>query len=186
MDGSADNLNREAASESDAARSDRPNQIRREAVLYYERLVCFLRKRGHPTADAQDLVQDAYVRFLASDVSKVRAVQSFLYKTVLNLVRDRARSNAVRSSVPYEADLPDDQPSAEQSLISKEALGILEKALQELSPKCRAVIVLYRFEKLSHREIADSLGMSVSMVEKYVRQAMDHCHMRLNEDRDTE
>jgi RNA polymerase sigma-70 factor (ECF subfamily) len=41
--------------------------------------------------------------------------------------------------------------------------------------------VLFHFDELSQREIADRLGISVSMVEKYVKQAVTHCEARLDE-----
>jgi len=57
----------------------------------------------------------------------------------------------------------------------------VEAALHELTPKCRAVFVLFHFDGVSQRDIADRLGISVSMVEKYVRQAVNHCEQRLTE-----
>jgi len=51
-------------------------------------------------------------------------------------------------------------------------MRILENALEELSPKCRAVLELFHFEGHPQKEIADQQGISVSMEEKNVRQAV--------------
>jgi RNA polymerase sigma-70 factor (ECF subfamily) len=40
---------------------------------------------------------------------------------------------------------------------------------------------LFHFDGLSQRDIADRLRISVSMVEKYVKQALSHCEKRLKE-----
>ena len=72
-------------------------------------------------------------------------------------------------------------PHAERILDGEQRLRALEEALRELSPKCRAVFVLFHFDEMSQREIADRLRISVSMVEKYVKQAVTHCEARLKE-----
>ena len=72
-------------------------------------------------------------------------------------------------------------PHAERVLDGEQQLRVLEAALRELSPKCRAVFVLFHFDGLSQRDIADRLRISVSMVEKYVKQALSHCEKRLKE-----
>ena len=57
----------------------------------------------------------------------------------------------------------------------------VEAALRELSPKCRAVFVLFYFDGLSQREIADRLRIPVSRVERYLERAVSHCERRLAE-----
>jgi RNA polymerase sigma factor (sigma-70 family) len=54
-------------------------------------------------------------------------------------------------------------------------------ALEELAPKCREVFVLHRFESLSYPQIAAELDLSVSMIEKYVSQALAHMRQRLSD-----
>lgn len=61
----------------------------------------------------------------------------------------------------------------------EQRMRAVEAALNELSPKCRAVFVLFHFDGQSQREIADRLGISVCVVEQYVEQAVTHCERRL-------
>jgi RNA polymerase sigma-70 factor (ECF subfamily) len=155
------------------------------AVRYYDRLVRFLKRRSSSTEDAADLAQDAFARLSAVDLAQVREPGSFLFTTALNLLRDRARSAQARHAaltIPAEdAQLICPAPHAESVLDGEQRLRSLEAALRELSPKCRAVFVLFHFDDLSQREIADRLRISVSMVEKYVKHAMSHCRQRLDE-----
>lgn len=155
------------------------------AARYYQQLINFFRRHGESVEEAADLAQDTFARLSAADLSQVRSPGPFLYTTARNLVKDRARSAthrvAAMSVAMVEDDLVSPNPDSERIYAAKEQLAILEKALAELNPKCRAVLVLYRFDELSHAEIADRLGISVSMVEKYVRRALRHCQLRLEE-----
>jgi RNA polymerase sigma factor (sigma-70 family) len=160
-------------------------ELNRIAVRYYDSLVRFLKRRSSSSEDAADLAQDTFARLSAVDIGQIRKPGSFLFTTALNLLRDRARSAEVRHaafSMPAdEAQLVCPAPHSERILDGEQRLRVLEEALQELSPKCRAVFVLFHFDELSQREIADRLRISVSMVEKYVRQAVVHCEDRLKE-----
>lgn len=161
--------------------------LRLEAIAaqYYDRLVRFFRLRTGSQNDAKDLTQDAFAKLSATDLDQVHAPGPFLYATATNLLRDRARSRLAReAALTGQADfdrLIDPGPLAERALAGKEQLAVLETALLELPPKCRAVLVLYRYDEMSHRAIADRLGISVSMVEKYLKRALDHCRRRLSE-----
>src|SRR5690242_5078237 len=137
------------------------------AARYYASLVRFFRRRSRSREDAADLAQDTFARLSAIDLRELRQPASFLFTTALNLLRDRARSAQVRHaalSVPVEeAQLVCPAPHAERVLEGEQRMRALEAALRELSPKCRAVFVLFHFDEMSQREIADRLRISVSM-----------------------
>jgi RNA polymerase sigma factor (sigma-70 family) len=155
------------------------------AVRYYDRLVRFLKRRSHSMEDAADLAQDTFARLSSTDFQQIKQPESFLFTTALNLLRDQARSAQARHAAltvsVEETQLVCPAPQAERVLDGERRLRVLEAALRELNPKCRAVFVLFHFDGLSQREIADRLRVSISMVEKYVKQAVDHCEKRLAE-----
>ena len=155
------------------------------ATQYYGRLLRFLKRRGRSMEDAADLAQDTFARLSSTDLRQVQKPESFLFTTALNLLRDQARSAQARHaalSVPVEDNqLICPAPQVDRVLDGEQRMRVLETALHELSPKCRAVFVLFHFDGLSQRDIADQLRISVSMVEKYVRQAVNHCQKRLDE-----
>lgn len=163
----------------------RVSELDQLAARYYDRLMRFLRRRSRSAEDAADLAQDTFARLSAADISQIREPASFLFTTALNLLRDRARSAEARHAtlaVPAdEVQLVCPAPQAECVLDGEQRMRSLEAALRELSPKCRAVFVLFHFDELPQREIARRLRISVSMVEKYVRQAMSHCQRRLDQ-----
>jgi RNA polymerase sigma factor (sigma-70 family) len=148
----------------------------------YRRLWSFVRRRLRSNEETADIVQDAYVHFAAaSQRTNIRNPSAFLRVTALNIVRDRARAAVVRRNVHGEMEEEPSslEPSAEEIFSGREQLAVLLEALGELSMKQRAALVLYRFDGLSHAEIATRLCISVSMSEKYVKRALDHCRKRL-------
>lgn len=149
----------------------------------YHRLLGTVRRR-FGAQDAEDVVQDAYLRLVAAnDGSAIRNSNAFLRTVTQNLLRDRGRAAAVRAQVAadYVEEVECPQPDAVRVISGREQLAVLERALAELPPKRRAALVLRRFDGMSHAAIAETLGLSVSMVEKHIRIAFEHCRMRLNE-----
>jgi RNA polymerase sigma-70 factor (ECF subfamily) len=51
--------------------------------------------------------------------------------------------------------------------------------LAQLSPKCRAAVVLQYRYGLSYEDIAERLDVSPHMVKKYLAQALAHCRRRM-------
>lgn len=166
-------------------KSTRKSALIQGAMQHYARLTRMIRSKGLHTDDATDIVQDAYLRLtIALERTDVRDPGAFLRTTAINLVRDRGRAASVRRHVmvsnAVEAEhIACPAPSSEQTVIGRQQLTMLERALAELPPNRRAALVLYRFDNLSHAEIAERLGVSVSMVEKHIRIALDHCRTRL-------
>ena len=73
-------------------------------------------------------------------------------------------------------------PSQETHAIGRQRLRLLETALDELPTKPRLALLLNRVEGRTFAEIASRLGVSESMVAKYIAQALRHCRDRLARD----
>jgi len=65
-----------------------------------------------------------------------------------------------------------------ETLVLRERLGL---AMSELSPKCRAVLILHRREGMTYEEIGARLNISTSMVKKYLAKGLRHCRERLQD-----
>lgn len=121
--------------------------------------------------EAQDLAHDAYARvYPAMRDGQVETPQAFLYTTARRLAINqlRHRERAQTQSCPDETldanAAP--QPGVPQTVIARQELARLERALAQLPPGCRAVLLLRKIEMLPHDEIARRLGVSRSNVEK--------------------
>jgi RNA polymerase sigma factor (sigma-70 family) len=178
-------VNLTPASSGCSGEARRLSELDKIAARYYGRVIRFLRRRSRSAEDAADLAQDTFARLSAADIQQIREPESFLITAALNLLRDRARSASAQQAamtVPVDdTQLVCPAPRPEQVLDAQQRMRSLETALSELSPKCRAVFVMFHFDGVAQRDIAERLHISVSMVEKYVRQALGHCQKRLDE-----
>jgi RNA polymerase sigma factor (sigma-70 family) len=149
---------------------------------YYAELRAFAYRRIGNAAMADDLVQEACLRFANAGEAKRENPRAFLYRIVGNLVIDQQRMERTRRSVAIDktAGIADPAPDAERGLLAKQRLAILSEAIAELPPRCRECFVMCRFDDLDPDEIARRMGISRNMVEKHLRVALAHCAKRLH------
>ncbi len=133
-----------------------------------------LLRRGRSEQDAEDLVQEAWIRL--AQYSREQAVvrpEAFLMRAALNLSIDAHRSRASRGEEVCLDDvvLVDARPSAETILLARERIARLSECLGRLNDKTRAIFLAHRVDGMSYQEIARLHGLSVSSVEKHIAKA---------------
>ena len=138
----------------------------------------------HDRASAEDVVQEAYLRFsaAASNDQIVNPV-SYLYRIVRNLALDWQRRRSVeapRAVTPVMENLPSDAPSAERVLFYRDELRVISEALAELPERTRIAFRMYRLEGRTLQAIADHLGVSVVRTHQLVKEAIVHAARRLD------
>jgi RNA polymerase sigma factor (sigma-70 family) len=131
---------------------------------------------------AEELTQEAFLRLLSSDRTQLDSPRGFLFRTARNLALDHVR-RARRVPIGRLDDqalefFADAAPSAEESLAARQELALMRAVLLELPPKCRQAFLLVRLEELSHREAATEMGISQTMVRKYLARAILHIGAR--------
>ena len=155
-----------------------------------EQLVRFLILQTGSGAEAEDIAQTAYVKlFSKADQLSDANLRSLLFITARNLALDLRRQSRRRDRVVQ--DLAGDagpagqiaslDPGAERSMIAREHVQIIGDLIAELPPKCRRAFVAYKFEERDYCDIAQEMGVSESMVRKYVIRAISHCASRFEE-----
>ena len=131
-------------------------------------------------ADAEDALQDAWVRWSSADRSEVADPKAFLVRIVSNLALDRLRSAQVRRETylgpwlpePILTDAAEDVETAES--VSMALLVVLES----LSPLERAVFVLKEAFGFSYAEIATAVDRSEDTVRQAAHRARGHVQAR--------
>ena len=78
--------------------------------------------------------------------------------------------------------MSDDRDDPMVAALRLQRLEQLKRVVAELSPRRREALMLHRFEGLSQAQIAERMGISVSMVEKHIAQALLHCKQHLQRD----
>jgi len=125
--------------------------------------------------DAQDAVQEAYVRALRHfDGLRGDDCRSWLLSIVRNSCFDRIQRRTGDLSFDDRPDsISDESPNPEVSLLNKERTQQLENALQALPPQMREVLVLREFEDMSYKDIASVIGLPVGTVMSRLSRARE-------------
>ncbi|MFJ7771074.1 sigma-70 family RNA polymerase sigma factor [Streptomyces sp. NPDC097107] len=129
-------------------------------------------------ADAEDAVQDTFLRWQAADHERVEVPEAWLTKVVTNLCIDRLRSAQARHERAAGAWLPepllDGDPMLDpaDTFEQRESVALAVLTLMErLSPVERAVYVLREAFSYSHAEIAGILDITESASQQHVHRA---------------
>jgi RNA polymerase sigma-70 factor (ECF subfamily) len=135
------------------------------------------RRNARGAADADDVAQDACVRALDLPApSTVRDPIRYLFRIARNLVIDRRRKRAREALLSESLAVIEygssDPADPERILAGKQDLSRVLKAIDSLPPRCREAFTLHRFGGLSYAAIARQMGVSTSMVEKHIAEAM--------------
>ncbi len=136
-------------------------------------------------ADAEDILQEAYIRWLGSDVSGLRSAEAWLVTIVTRLSIDRLRlakqerEGYIGQWIP-EPWVGEEAPSPEQAIelagdISIAFLMVLER----LAPDERAAFLLHDVFECGYPEIAQMLGKS----QEACRQIVHRARVRVRQDR---
>ncbi len=147
-----------------------------------ESLLRFVAARLHSEAEAQEIVQEAYVRLLKLDEpDAVSYLRAFLFRTAANLVQDRLKQRQRRGELRQLLvfDAPEPTADVELNVDAEEAVSIIRAAIEELPPKCRKAFLLHRVHQHSVQAVAEQMQLSVRMVRLYVARGLAHCRERL-------
>lgn len=152
----------------------------RPALLRY-----FARRIGS-SSDVEDLVQEVFVRLIGRVPAGAEAdssrVQGYVFETANSVYVDWYRRRKARRAELHETFQPrlheKSVASTERVAGSREELQHLAAVLNELPERARVIFVLCRIEGRSHREVANTFGITISGVEKHMRRAIAYIATR--------
>lgn len=161
--------------------------------LHRAELLRFLAARCGDAHEAEDLSQDLWIKLSSLVTGPIANPRAYLFQIANNAVLDRRRARQramARDHLWLEAEgthagLPEDRPdpaeSAEERIAASQDAAILQKAIASLPDGARRALLLYRFEGQSQGDIARTLGISRSGVEKHLALAMKHLKNSLSD-----
>lgn len=151
-----------------------------------EALIRFLRGRVGSHNEAIEVAQEAYVRLLSLDQpGAVSYLRAFLFKTAANIAIDRRRRNQNFEKVAGRqlfSELTENR-TPERQLSGEQTLRHLGALIEGMPPKCRESFVMNQIQGLDAATIARRLGITDSMVRKYVVRALLHCRAHMDLER---
>lgn len=136
--------------------------------------------------DVDDVVQEAFLRAYKSEgEADIRQPKSYLFR-----VAKHVAINQVRQKINRPTDYIEDSDlssvveidwTLEDEMLAQERLGIHCMAVAALPPRRRKVYLMRKVYGMSHKSIADSLGITVSTVEAHLAKAFKQCHLHVSE-----
>ncbi|GAA4216920.1 RNA polymerase sigma factor [Sphingomonas endophytica] len=153
--------------------------------LHYDWLRRWLRPRTRLSDHVDEVAAETMVRIVRvvgqQAIREPRAIMTVIARRLLLDLNDK---DALRRH--YEAAIahlpPALEPSAEERMIILEALQRIEHVLKPLSVKTRSALLLSHVDGLRHAEIAQRLGLSVSMIRRHIATAMRACYQEFEHD----
>jgi len=143
---------------------------------HVRRLLEVLRALGRSREDAEDLIQEAFLRLhIYCQTHEVREQEAFLVRTVQNLSVDshrRAHRDLYIDEPVETLSLVDVRLAPDEDAALQQRLDKVRAVLDALKPRTREVFLMHRVEGYSSAQIADRFGISVSAVEKHIARAV--------------
>jgi RNA polymerase sigma-70 factor (ECF subfamily) len=171
----------------EAARSDEPGAFDAFVRRYGRRLFAFgMRMCGH-REDAEDVFQETLMKAYLGlkDLREPRAVRTWLFRVASNqcLMKRRGEKNEPARHLSLDRlkppgwedgepqDVPDWSGLPEEGAQRAELRGALERAISDLAPDHKLVVILRDVEGLSTEEAAEALGVRVPTVKMRLHRA---------------
>ena len=132
--------------------------------------------------EAEDLVQETYLRLMQVDSIETERMRALIFKVATNLAYDRFRQRRARGPHGGDsqlADLPAHEPPPDRIVAFEQGVAIVKRTLLELKPRCRQVFLLRTTTELGYDEIAARLGICKRTAEREMEHALDVCQRRL-------
>jgi RNA polymerase sigma-70 factor (ECF subfamily) len=126
------------------------------------------------SADVSDVFQEIFLRLLRiKDHESIRNPQAYLYTIASHVLQQHAVKRSADPITGFESEIAGDlalDPAEEAEL--QQTMDDFGRALERLSPRAYATLVMYRCEGMTLEEIGRSLGVSRPMARKYLLRAI--------------
>lgn len=154
----------------------------------------YLVLRGASADEADDILQEVYLKLSTDRIGPVSQPRAYLYRMTNNHFlgsrrtegrRTRREEDWVEANGGEQPEV-DEQPSIEAHLIAREQLAILQRVLDDLPERTCTIFRRFRIDGEPQRRIAEDIGISVSAVEKHLArayEAISAARLRLDGDR---
>lgn len=135
----------------------------------------WLGRQRWSSCSVEDVTADVFLALLnMPDLAAVREPRAMMTTIARRLIYKARRRDDLLTA--YQAELAENSSplaiSAEEQLITLQALAAIEEMLADLSPKARAAFLMSQLDGARYADIAAELKVSVSMVRKYVAQGL--------------
>ena len=150
---------------------------------YKERLYWHIRRLTCSHEDADDLLQETFVKIWTSldSFREASSLYTWVYRIATNEALNFLRKQKVRSALTFAAPLDETlcrKIDSDPYVNGNELQRRLHKAIQKLPPKQRTVFLLRYFDELSYDDISRITGTSVGSL----KASYHHAYVKIKEE----
>ena len=158
----------------------------REIWLRFAPIVYGLFRRAlGPRHDHDDLTQEVFLRVFRKlhTLEKASAIRSFVYSVAVRVLSEEIRRLRVRRRLAAERqDSAVASSSSPSDFEARETLACVERILDRMRDKYRAVFVLRYVDGMDLQEIAVGLEVSLATVKRYLHRALASIHKSVSQE----
>jgi RNA polymerase sigma factor (sigma-70 family) len=154
-------------------------------IDHYQEFSRRLRRRLRSDDLVDDVMQETFLRVECMERidGGARNPAGYLFRMALNVAADHRKAGG-RFLTGGEIDellhIADEALDPARIFQARQEMATLEEALQELSARQRAILIAARVDETPQSEIARRFGISVRMVGKDLKKALEHCGDRVD------
>lgn len=161
-----------------SAMSELPwSSLRQLLVDRYDDLRLRLTRRLGSDDLARETLHETYLRLDRVECSRaIHNPVAYLFRTALNLAIDRRRQDqrrAQNSEIREALDVADETPGQEREVEGRRQVETLQRLVDELPWRQRAILIAVRLKNTPHQELADRYGISKRMVQFELKAALE-------------
>lgn len=152
------------------SRAKRDAKVEAWFQAFHGRLLGYLTHRMNVEAEAEDLAQEVFLRLLRlDDPAVVNHPRAFLFRIAANVVDDwRDRHYRLSVQSPERFDMLESSADPGSDAVASERERAIVRALDRLPSAQRSAVVLKTRHGMTHKAIAEHLGVSERMVKRYI------------------
>lgn len=145
-------------------------------------LLQFLRRRTRAAVEVEDLAQETYLRLLrARDLHDVRNPQAYMLTVASHVLAEWRKNQGEDVVAVADEEWLIDEIHPEFQLAAMLSQERLDRALVEMPPIMRAIVLLRLRDERSNKEIAESLGLTLRQVRRYLEKGYKRLHTVLDD-----
>lgn len=145
-------------------------------AAYKNRLIYFAMRFLKSREYAEDVFQDAFTiiwqgrRFINPDASFSSYLYTIVRNRILNQLRDLVNQDKLKEQILQQA--VDYSNDTQNEILANDLKQLISCTMQQLTPRQRKIFEMSREQQMSHKEIADVLGISVNTVQESISTSL--------------
>jgi len=153
--------------------------------LFHKRLQHFSRVITRSDDIAEEVVNDVFVKLWCrrDKITEIENLTVYLYIAVknqsLNILSTRAKALVTESFNYFDIEIQEPVGTPDELMITEEMMKRMQKAVDDLPPRCKMIFKLIREDGLKYKEVAQILNISVNTIDAQMAIAVKRICMSL-------